>query len=291
MSWHHGDVRRACGPDRARRREFAATAADALTYSDIRPRREDWLSVSKDALRSNTVTSFLLGGALPQRALLFAAGLLVMAIGVDLSVKANLGVSPISSVPYVYSLRFPLTLGQATVVLNVLLVVLQILLLGRDYPWVQLVQIPVVFLFGWFIDIAMPALSWIEPAHYASRLFFCLISCSVLALGVFIEVKARVTYLPGEGLAMAVCRRFGFQFGPTKIGVDSTLVVIGMLSSVVLLGGVHGIREGTVLAAFLVGYIVRFLDRTIPVPMFLRPLVVPAEQASSAALEPLKEAV
>ncbi len=211
--------------------------------------------------RANPVTSFLLRDALLQRTLAFIGGLFVMAIGVDLSVKASLGVSPISSVPYVYSLKFPLTLGQTTIIMNVIFVGLQILLLQKDYPWIQLVQIPVVFLFGWFIDIAMPLLSWIEPAHYASEMFYCLLGCVVLALGVFVEVKAKVTYLPGEGMAMALCQKFGFEFGKTKIGVDSTLVAVGLISSLVFLGSVQGIREGTVLAAVLVGYLVRLFDR------------------------------
>ncbi|WP_419657562.1 DUF6198 family protein [Desulfosarcina variabilis] len=99
----------------------------------------------------DSVRFLFMKDALLQRTLLFVGGLFIMAVGVDLSVKANLGVSPISSVPYVYSLRFPLTLGQTTIILYVLLIVLQILLLQKEYQWIQLVQIPVVLLFGWFI--------------------------------------------------------------------------------------------------------------------------------------------
>lgn len=198
-----------------------------------------------------------------QRTLLFVFGLFIMAIGVDLSVIANLGVSPISSMPYVYSLGFPLTLGQTTIILNILLVALQIFLLRKEYQWIQLIQIPVVLLFGWFIDIAMPMLSSIEPSHYAAQAFYCLLGCAVLALGVFIEVKAKLTYLPGEGLVMALHRRFGFEFGKAKIGVDSTLVMAGIISSLIFFGSVRGIREGTVLAAVLVGYLVRIYERML----------------------------
>jgi len=239
---------------------------------------------------AEAVASFLLKDALLQRTLFFICGLLIMAIGVDLSVKANLGVSPISSVPYVYGLGFPLTLGQTTVILNILLVALQIRLLRNDYPWIQLVQIPVVLLFGWFIDSAMPMLSWIAPTHYASQLFYCLLSCAVIAFGVFMEVRARVTYLPGEGLAMVLCRKFGFEFGRSKIGVDSALVVTGVLSSLVFLGSVQGIREGTILAAILVGYMVRFFDRVIPALSFLSPRVVPVDQAEAAESDRLQDA-
>jgi len=205
------------------------------------------------------------------RALLFICGLLIMAIGVNLSVKANLGVSPISSIPYVYSLRFPLTLGQTTVIFNVLLILVQILLLKKDYEWIQLIQIPVVFLFGWFIDQTMPMLAWIHPSIYATRAFYCLLSCAVLGLGVFFEVRAKLTYLPGEGVAMALNRKFGLEFGKAKIGVDSAMVIGGIASALVFMGNVRGMREGTVAAAVLVGYIVRLYARTVPLPRVFLP--------------------
>ena len=121
--------------------------------------------------------------ALIQRTLVFICGLFIMAIGVGLSVKANLGVSPISSVPYVYSLKFPLTLGQTTIILNILLIGLQMLLLRKNYQWMQLIQIPVVLLFGWFIDLTLPLMDWIEPTQYLSQAWYCLLGCVVLALG------------------------------------------------------------------------------------------------------------
>jgi len=211
------------------------------------------------------------------RALLFVAGLFIMAIGVDLSVKANLGVSPISSIPYVYSLKFPLTLGQTTIIFNVLLIVLQIFLLKKDYEWVQLIQIPVVFLFGWFIDLTMPMLAWITPETYLAQTLYCLASFTALGLGVFFEVKAKLTYLPGEGVAMALNKKFGFEFGKAKIGVDSSMVLGGIASCLVFMGNVQGIREGTVAAAVLVGYLVRLIAITIRLPKAFLPPQIPVD--------------
>ena len=147
-----------------------------------------------------------------QRSLIFIVGLFIMALGVTLSVKANLGVSPISCVPYVYSLKFPLTLGETTIILNVILILFQIILLRKKYQPFQLVQFPVVFLFGFFIDYTMQLFSWLQPDNYFTQAFICLLSCVILALGVFIEVKAKVTYLPGEGLAMAITKVFNIEF-------------------------------------------------------------------------------
>ena len=197
------------------------------------------------------------------QSIVFIFGLFIMAVGVVLSVKADLGVSPISCVPYVYSLTFPLTLGQTTIILNVLLIFLQMLLLRKRYRMFQLVQFPVVFLFGYFIDLIMKYSDWMVPATYAEQAALCLLSCVVLGIGVFFEIKAALTYLPGEGLAMALTQTFGVEFGKTKIGTDSSLVVLGIASSLFFLDELAGIREGTVVAAVLVGYIVRFLHTRV----------------------------
>jgi len=193
------------------------------------------------------------------QSIVFIFGLFIMAVGVVLSVKADLGVSPISCVPYVFSIAFPLTLGQTTIILNVVLIFLQMLLLRKRYRMFQLVQFPVVFLFGYFIDLIMKYSDWMVPATYNEQAALCLLSCVVLGIGVFFEIKAALTYLPGEGLAMALTQTFGVDFGKTKIGTDSSLVVIGIASSLFFLDTLAGIREGTVVAAVLVGYIVRFL--------------------------------
>ena len=197
------------------------------------------------------------------QSIVFIFGLFIMAVGVVLSVKADLGVSPISCVPYVYSVTFPLTLGQTTIILNVLLIFLQMLLLRKRYRMFQLVQFPVVFLFGYFIDLIMKYSDWMVPATYAEQAALCLLSCVVLGIGVFFEIKAALTYLPGEGLAMALTQTFGVEFGKTKIGTDSSLVVLGIASSLFFLDELAGIREGTVVAAVLVGYIVRFLHTRV----------------------------
>lgn len=189
-----------------------------------------------------------------------------MALGVALSVKACLGVSPISCIPYVFSLRFPLSLGTTTILFNILLILLQVLLLRKQYQLFQLIQLPVVFVFGFFIDFTMHLISWLEPAHYLVQAFVCLLGCVVLAFGVFLEVKAKLTYLPGEGLAMAITKTFKVEFGKSKIGVDSSFVLFGLVSSFLFLHRLDGIREGTVAAALLVGYIVRFYDKWINLP-------------------------
>lgn len=197
------------------------------------------------------------------QSIVFIFGLFIIAVGVVLSVKADLGVSPISCVPYIYSLALPLTIGQATIILNVLLIFIQMLLLRKKYRMFQLVQFPMVFLFGFFIDLVMKYSAWMTPGNYFEQAFLCLLSCVVIGIGVFFEVKSALTYLPAEGLVMALTQTFGVEFGKTKIGTDSSLVVIGIVSALLFLDALEGIREGTVVAAVLIGNIVRFLHTRV----------------------------
>ncbi len=188
----------------------------------------------------------------------FVSGLFFMAFGVALSVKADLGVSPISCVPYVYSLKFPFTIGELTIFLNTLFIVMQVILLHRKYRLIQLIQLPAVIVFGYFIDLTMYMLSEFYATSYGSQIFWCILSCIILAFGVFFIVKADLTYLPGEGLVVAIANSFQQEFGKMKIGLDSSMVIFGTLSSFLLIGHLQGIREGTFIAAIAVGYLVKF---------------------------------
>lgn len=199
------------------------------------------------------------------RLITFLVGLFVMALGVALSVKANLGVSPISCIPYIYSVQFPLTMGMTTIIFNALLILLQIAVLRKNYKPIQLIQFPFVFIFGFFIDFTLYLASGIQATSYLPQALLCLLSCVVMGFGVFLEVKAGITYLPGEGLALAIAETIKKEFGKCKIGVDSGMVIVGALSSFVLLHGLQGVREGTVVAALAVGFLARLFSRSLPV--------------------------
>lgn len=198
-----------------------------------------------------------------RRLLLLAAGLFIMAFGVAFSIKAGLGTSPISSLPYVLSLFTPLTVGTATIALHVTLILLQILLLRRRYDPVQLAQLPVALLFGGLTDFSVWALQGINVSAYPARWGLCLVGILLVGVGVSFEVTANIVTLAGEGMVLAVCKVFPVPFGNAKIGFDVTLVVIASALSLIFLGGLYGVREGTVAAAFCVGLVARQVNRSM----------------------------
>jgi uncharacterized membrane protein YczE/cytidylate kinase len=198
-----------------------------------------------------------------KKCVVFVIGLFIMALGVALSIKANLGTSPISCLPFVYSLKFPLTIGMISILMHVVFILLQMVLLRKDYQLIQLLQLPVALAFGFFLDFAMFLVSGIHISNYLLQWMLCLMSCAIIAFGIYLEVKAKVTYLAGEGLSLAISKAFHKEFGKVKVGFDCTLVTIGIISSFLMLHNLQGIREGTIVAALLVGTIARFYSKKL----------------------------
>ncbi|GKX68355.1 YczE/YyaS/YitT family protein [Inconstantimicrobium mannanitabidum] len=190
----------------------------------------------------------------------FTMGLFVNALGVSLITKAQLGTSPISSVPYTLSKGFPLTMGTFTFFLNMILIIGQILLQKKDFEKIQLVQIPVSVLFAYFIDFTMGMLSFLNPNTYILKVVFLLIGCSILALGISMEVIANVVMLSGEAFVKALSSKLDKEFGTTKVSFDITLVLTACIVSLILFRRIAGVREGTIIAALIVGLIARFFN-------------------------------
>ena len=201
---------------------------------------------------------------LPVRMLMLLTGIFVIAFGVALSIRSNLGTTPVSSVPYVFNLIFPtISVGEFTVLLNLLFVVLQLILLRKNFKPYLLLQVPVVFIFGWFIDFSLYLLGGAVPGNYLVQWVFCIVSCVIIAFGVFLQVKANVVMLPGDGLVIALADTLRKEFGLTKILFDSFLVLVSLITVLIIREGFHGVREGTVASALLVGFIVQFYQKHI----------------------------
>ena len=111
-----------------------------------------------------------------KRYLIFLMGLFVNSLGVSLITKANLGTSPISSIPYVLSLNFPFTLGNFTIFFSIFLIVLQLIILRKNFKLEHILQIPVSIIFGYFIDLTMLLFSWVNPEAYIMKIVYLLSS-------------------------------------------------------------------------------------------------------------------
>lgn len=198
-----------------------------------------------------------------KRYIFLLVGLFVNGLGVSFITKAGLGTSPITSIPYTLSLGFTPTVGMFTLVFNIFLVILQVILLRRNFQLQNLLQLPIIALFSFFIDLTMSLLGFMQPETYAMKVVSLIVGCLILGFGVFMEMAANVAMLPGEATVRAVSDVFSTDFGKTKIAFDSSMTVIAAILSFIMFRHLDGVREGTIVAAILVGFIARLFKKYI----------------------------
>lgn len=204
----------------------------------------------------------------------FACGVVVNSFAIALITKGDMGTSQISSVPYVLSMRFPLSFGAMTFVMNMLFIVLQIVLLRRRFRPVQLLQIVVNLLFSSMIDVSMSLLSFLTPTMLWQRLACIVAGCCIMGFGIVIEVSPNVLMVPGEGAVRALSIVSHVKYGTTKIVFDITLIAVAVALSFVFFGELRGVGLGTVVSALCVGSIINAINRLFSFPERIRSLAL-----------------
>ncbi len=189
--------------------------------------------------------------------LYFTIGVLINSFGIALITKGALGTSPISSVPYVLSLRFPfLSFGMTTFLINTLFILIQVFLLKQDFKPLQFLQFGINIVFSAFIDFSMGILSFLEVSSFWMQCLILLLGCLVLALGINFEVAPKIMFVPGEGAVQAISDTFHTNFGKTKVAFDTTLMSTALLLSFLFFGRLNGLGVGTIISALIVGIFV-----------------------------------
>ncbi len=196
--------------------------------------------------------------SLLQRWMLFIVAVIIQSSGIALVVKSLLGTSPISSLPYVMSFTFPLTLGETTFGVNMLFVLGQFLILKKKFTKLHVLQIPATMIFAYFIDFFMQVFQVVDPDFYLWKILVLLIGASLVSLGISLQGIADVLKLPGDGIVYVISDTYHFDFGKVKTANDVLLVSLALLLSYCELGDIEGIREGTIISALITGVIARF---------------------------------
>ena len=198
-----------------------------------------------------------------ERCIILVIGLAIMSLGIAFSIKAALGTSPISSVPYVASSISGLSVGATTIIINLVFILIQILLLRKKYDLFQLFQIPALVLFGFMIDFSAYLIKDITYTNYLQQWLLCIFGIILLGLGVSIEVMAKLVTTPGEGVVLAICKIFSVKFGNTKMAFDTLLVIIAVVTVLSFLGHLEGVREGTIAGAVFVGLLAKQFSKPL----------------------------
>ena len=197
------------------------------------------------------------------------AGLVLIAMGVGLSIKSNLGVAPPSCPPTVLNLQFThISVGTFTWLMHLLFIGLQALILRKNFKLRYLMQIPAAFVFGYLCDLFIWMFDAIASpsSDYAMQMFLCLISVPITAVGIKLEVLGEGWILAGDKMVAVLADAFRLPYGTVKVLFDLAMVLFTVVFAYICFGLLTGngstvvIREGTLILAFLTGICMRFTD-------------------------------
>lgn len=192
----------------------------------------------------------------------YLVGFLVMTFGIALSVKSDLGVSPVTSIPYTITCIAGLDLGLSTIVFHVALVILQIALLRRAFQVKNLLQVPVGVLFGAFTTFSVSVLAFIPtPTDVWAQIVMMLVSTVFVAFGIFLYVPADFIPLAGEGAMLAISQLTKKKFSTVKLAFDISMMVVSLIACLLVLHSLGSVGVGTVIAAVLVGSELKVLTK------------------------------
>jgi len=204
------------------------------------------------------------------RILIYALGLLFLAFSVAFARNSDLGISPVNSLPNAIWLvceeKLPtlgMSFGNWVTAVFCFFILLQIILLRKNFKWYNIFQIAFSTLFGFFSDFAKWALGSFTLPGYIGQLAMLLISIVLIAIGISLYVDTKLIPMPTEGLIQAISDVTKIKFHNVKTITDCCIVITATLISLLVLGRLEGVREGTIISALLVGKAIGILQKWI----------------------------
>lgn len=229
-----------------------------------------------------------------KRILIYLSGLMIIALGINISKMSGLGIAPVSSVPRAvevtltnFGISLPvgnqnlITTGNMVIVIYCILVIAQIVVLRKEFKAINVLGVPIAIVFGKMVDLVgidpkafghlLNRINFPFPQNYPMRLVYIFASIIIIGIGVFVYLRPNLVPMPAEGLAAAISQKTGKLFGNCKTIVDTSLITIALIIQLIFLGGIHSftgetvvVREGTILCAVCIGQVVKFLNKKLP---------------------------
>lgn len=194
-----------------------------------------------------------------KRIIIYIIGLIVLALGIDLNTKSQLGISPIISIPYNISQITGLMLGGVIFVYYVFLVVLQWLIQKKDFPIYQFLQVPCAFVTSAAVQVFNNILPTSE--NLVLRIFILLLAIVITAIGASMVVGMQIVPNPADGLASIIGTKLGHGFGFGKNMIDAISICVSLLIGFIATHGLLGIGIGTVISMVLTGRVIAILQK------------------------------
>lgn len=186
----------------------------------------------------------LLRGSLPARVVALFVGLVAIALAVVCMLESELGLPPWDVFHMGISEHTPLSLGTASVVVGLVIVV--IAWIAGAPPGFGTIANAVVIGFSIDVLVAIPAIDGLSASSLPVRMALVAAGVLLFGIGSALYIGAGLGAGPRDSLMMALTRKTGQRIGLVRGAMEITVLVAGLL-----LGGVAGV--GTLALALLVG--------------------------------------
>lgn len=197
------------------------------------------------------------------RGLFYVIGLLILALGITLNTRTNMGVSPIISVAFCISSLLQANFGNITLIWYTLFVLVEIIchICIRRYRSIpaDLLQIPLSIVFTRFMNLFLAVIPDMTGSILI-RLPLLLIAIVLTGAGIVLTLNARLIPNPGDGIVQAIADCSGKKVSTIKNILDGVCVAITIMVSLLATGRLIGIGAGTILAVIFVGRVVALLN-------------------------------
>ena len=217
-----------------------------------------------------------------KKVICYIVGLFLLAIGINISKLSTIGISPVASIPRACEIIFHFTLGTTTMVIYCLFVLLQVVVMRKDFKVINVLGIATTFVLSWFIDLtgsdpnAIGHLMVNVPKAdaYLMKLLYELLGVFFAGSGVFLFMRTKLVPMPAEGFADAISQKSGLEFGDCKTFVDIGALLVALVLQLIFMGGLKSftspdvvVREGTFILAIGIGQLVKLWSHLIGKPL------------------------
>lgn len=185
------------------------------------------------------------------RWIIYILSINILALGIILNTRTDLGVAAFTSLFYAFSKVNNISLGIASIILYLILIIVQICLV-RKLTITIFLEIPFSLIFGYITDF-YDSLIKIRCSNLLSAYLLLLIAIIFVSLGVYFSVSCNLIATPVESTVKTISQVYNLKFSLVKNVFDITMIIMMLLLCLVLQIPVYGIGMGTVLSALLVG--------------------------------------
>ncbi len=196
-----------------------------------------------------------------KRIMIYLLGILLVSTGIVLCKKCNLGISPISSVPFVLEKIVPLSFGTLTMLFHFVNITIQ-LILEKKCNVTILMQVPLAFVFGIVIDFEQRLIQF-DNTFLLYQVISLILSVLFTAAGMICMIDMNFIQNPPDGVVRKISQITGRELGKVKICYDVICAVIAILIGILFLKRIEGMGVATIVSAIFVGKTVTWMRRFV----------------------------